>query len=118
MPFTIDELELLVGVVDPPTPCFLALKIVQDATGGRKITWPASVKGVPLYDLAANAVTVLLFYWDVTYYWPLNNSGWVSTVPASATAKGITGQYTANGSYFYYCSATDTWVRAALATWA
>ena len=105
------------AVLNPPAPCFLTLKLVQDATGGRTVTWPATVKGTPLYDLAANAVTNLLFYWDGTYYWVLNNSGWVSTVPASATAKGIAGQYTANGSYFYYCSATDTWVRTALATW-
>ena len=112
----IDEMELLEGVVDPASPCYLALKVIQDATGGRKITWPATVKGSPLYDLAANAVTNLLFYWDGTYYWLLNNSGRVS-VPASATAKGLTGQWAANGSYFYYCSATDTWVRTALATW-
>ena len=108
---------MLCGVSSPATPCFLALKLVQDATGGRTVTWPATVKGTPLYGLAANAVTVLLFYWDGSYYWVLNNSGWVATVPASATAKGIAGQYTANGSYFYYCSATDTWVRTALATW-
>ena len=114
---TIDEIQLFdTTTVDPAAPCFLTLKLVQDGTGGRTVTWPATVKGTPLYDLAANAVTNLLFYWDGTYYWLLNNNGKVA-VPASAAAKGITGQWAAHGSNFCYCSATDTWVRAALATW-
>ena len=37
--------------------------------------------------------------------------------PASASATGITGTVTWDGSYIYICSATDTWLRASIATW-
>jgi hypothetical protein len=39
-------------------------------------------------------------------------------VPASATATGTAGSIAYDGSYFYLASAQDTWVRAALSTWA
>ena len=38
-------------------------------------------------------------------------------VPATATSTGVVGQWAADASWFYVCTATDTWVRAALATW-
>lgn len=38
-------------------------------------------------------------------------------VPASATATGTPGQWAANASWFYVCTAANTWVRAALASW-
>lgn len=38
-------------------------------------------------------------------------------VPASATAAGVTGSFAADASFFYYCSAANTWVRSAHATW-
>lgn len=39
--------------------------------------------------------------------------------PASATATGTKGQWAQDGTYIYLCTATDTWVRAAVAfgTW-
>lgn len=37
--------------------------------------------------------------------------------PASATATGTTGQVCWDASYIYVCTATDTWKRAAIATW-
>lgn len=37
--------------------------------------------------------------------------------PASATATGTTGDLIISGGYIYFCSATNTWVRAALSTW-
>ena len=37
--------------------------------------------------------------------------------PASASASGEAGQIEWDGSYIYVCTATDTWVRAALSTW-
>lgn len=39
------------------------------------------------------------------------------SVPASATSTCTTGQWAANTDYFFYCPATNTWVRSALATW-
>ncbi len=38
--------------------------------------------------------------------------------PASAGAAGTTGQIKADGSYVYICVATNTWLRASIATWA
>lgn len=38
-------------------------------------------------------------------------------VPASATATGTPGQWAADSSWVYICTATNTWVRAALASW-
>lgn len=38
-------------------------------------------------------------------------------VPASAAASGTPGMWAADTSYIYICVATDTWMRAAIATW-
>jgi hypothetical protein len=40
-----------------------------------------------------------------------------AAVPATATSTGIVGQVAYNATHFYVCTATNTWVRAALATW-
>ncbi|MBX3253901.1 MAG: hypothetical protein KF862_07135 [Chitinophagaceae bacterium] len=39
------------------------------------------------------------------------------TAPASATATGTLGAWRVAGGYLYVCTATNTWVRTALATW-
>jgi len=41
----------------------------------------------------------------------------MNTAPASATDTGIAGEVRITPDYIYVCPATDTWVRAALATW-
>jgi len=41
----------------------------------------------------------------------------VASVPATATSAGVAGQIAFNASFVYCCTATNTWVRAALATW-
>ncbi len=38
-------------------------------------------------------------------------------VPASATATGVLGQWAADTSYIYVCTAANVWARAALTTW-
>jgi hypothetical protein len=38
-------------------------------------------------------------------------------VPLSSSAAGTVGQIAFDASHFYVCVATDTWVRASLATW-
>lgn len=40
-----------------------------------------------------------------------------STAPSSATDTGVIGEVRITSTYVYYCIATNTWVRAALATW-
>ena len=46
--------------------------------------------------------------------WPL---GVKVGVPASAGAAGALGQWAADSSYVYICTAANTWRRAAIATW-
>ncbi len=41
----------------------------------------------------------------------------VVAAPATATSTGTAGQIAYDASYFYVCTATNTWVRAALSTW-
>lgn len=38
-------------------------------------------------------------------------------VPATATSTGVPGQWAADASHYYVCTATNTWRRAALSTW-
>jgi hypothetical protein len=52
---------------EPSGPCDLTLRLIQDATGGRTVTWPADVKwqgSAPTINSAADAVTVIHFYYD------------------------------------------------------
>lgn len=44
-------------------------------------------------------------------------TGLVVTAPAAATDACTPGQYAIDGSYFYICQATNTWLRAAIVTW-
>lgn len=51
-----------------------------------------------------------------------NGTAWVLTpqivsAPATASSTGVAGQIAYDSSYFYVCTATNTWVRTALATW-
>jgi filamentous hemagglutinin family protein len=51
----------------------LLLRVVQDATGGRLVTWPATVKwaggAAPTLSTAANAVDVVSFFYNGTNYY-------------------------------------------------
>lgn len=48
-------------------------KVIQDATGSRTVTWPASVKWpggtAPTLSTAANSVDIITFYYDGTSYY-------------------------------------------------
>lgn len=56
----------------PPGPCSLILKLVQDATGSRTVTWPATVHWsggtAPTLTTTANKVDIITFYYDGTTY--------------------------------------------------
>lgn len=39
------------------------------------------------------------------------------SVPSTATSTGSVGDYAADSSYLYICTATDTWRRVAIASW-
>jgi hypothetical protein len=51
----------------------LSLKIVQDGTGGRTITWPAAVKNATALNAALtttlNTTSIVSLYYDGTSYW-------------------------------------------------
>jgi hypothetical protein len=52
--------------------------------------------------------------------WRLNSNGTVEingNVPASATDTGTKGMVAFSSTHIYYCVATNTWKRVAIATW-
>jgi len=53
------------------------LVLVQDATGGRTVTWPASVKWpggtAPTLSTAANSIDIISFYYDGTNYYGVDS---------------------------------------------
>ena len=60
-------------------------------------------------------------FWTVSTGVKLNGTLTLSslnTAPTSATDTGTLGEIRWAADYVYLCTATDTWVRAALATWA
>ena len=58
---------------NPSNAGLLVLKLTQDATGSRTVTWPAAVKWsggtAPTLTTAANAVDVIRFFFDGTNYY-------------------------------------------------
>ena len=58
---------------DTPGPSNLIIRIVQDATGGRTVTWPAAVEWeggtAPTITVTANAIDIISFYYDGTTYY-------------------------------------------------
>ena len=64
------------------------------------------------YYLSKNASTIDLD-WTEPSISIANHDG----VPASASATGTAGTIRFDGTYIYVCTATDTWFRAAVATW-
>lgn len=57
----------------PAGPANLSLKLIQDATGSRTATWPATVKWAggtaPTLTTTANAEDLITFYYDGTNYY-------------------------------------------------
>lgn len=42
---------------------------------------------------------------------------YVEAPPVAANSSGIKGQFSYDGTYFYLCIATDTWLRTEMFTW-
>jgi len=64
-------------------------------------------------DADATAVTKQFDVDDINTYF----MGTKVTVPATAGAAGTAGDYAVGAGYVYICVATNTWQRAATATW-
>ena len=62
--------------------------------------------GINLTTKAAGTVTV-----------NSNPVGVKVAVPATATSTGVAGQWAVDSSYVYFATGTNTWVRAAVASW-
>lgn len=66
----------------PPGPCNLVLKLIQDGTGSRTVTWPAAVHwpsgNAPTLTTTANRVDVITFYWDGTTYFGSSSLNYVA----------------------------------------
>jgi len=62
----------------PTNPCHLTLMLVQDGTGGRDATFPASVKWLgtqPTWtDGGAGKTIIMSMFYDGTYYWSQGTS--------------------------------------------
>lgn len=56
-----------------------------------------------------------LLYYNIAGTW--NPAGAINSTPASATATGVKGTVAYDANYIYVCIATDTWVRADVASW-
>jgi hypothetical protein len=58
---------------DPAGATSLLLRVIQDATGNRVITWPSSVKWVqgviPSLSTGGNSIDIVAFYYDGTNYY-------------------------------------------------
>lgn len=94
----------LVGTTDTQT---LTNKTLTAPT----ITGSGAIAGVFTGDLTG----------DVTGNVDGNISGEVTlegTAPASASATGTAGEVRYDADYIYVCTATDTWKRVAISTWA
>jgi hypothetical protein len=68
-----------VTITDPPGPGHFTLRIIQDGTGLRQPSWPASVlwpNGVTqLPSLPAGSIAVLTMYFDGTNYYATMSGG-------------------------------------------
>lgn len=67
-----------ITLANPIAGAVYTLEFVQDATGGRTVTWPASVKGedggaAPQPDATANRTTLVSLYFNGTNYLALDS---------------------------------------------
>lgn len=66
----------------PPGPCSLVLKLVQDATGSRTVTWPAAVHWsggtAPTLTTTASRVDIICFYYDGSTYFGTSSLNYVA----------------------------------------
>lgn len=63
----------------PAGPCNLLLKVIQDATGSRTITWPTMkwAGGAPTLTTTAAGVDIISIYYDGSAYWGAASLGFV-----------------------------------------
>lgn len=83
-----------------------ALKMTQDATGGRVPTWNSVFKNTPLLDLAANAVTLFVWISDGTNLYFIG--GGIVGIPQKSISAAYTTIITDAGAHLLHPSADTT----------
>lgn len=83
--------------------------------------------GLQIDEMVAGTTRYAIYYDHPTNPFSVNGDGTVSfnsgsgvarvAVPATATSTGMAGTVAWDSSFFYVCSATDTWRRVAVASW-
>ena len=71
------------------------------------------------FDIKLDGVSALSFDGNknATFAGTIATQGGTASTPASASATGTAGTIKWDASYIYVCTATNTWKRAAIATW-
>lgn len=63
--------------VNPPGPCNLMLKLIQDGTGNRNVSWPASVRwrngNPPNLTTPGGSIDLIALYFDGTNYYGVSS---------------------------------------------
>lgn len=84
------------------------------------LSW-GTIGGLPDSGIARLTTASLRVTDGSTGYGSLTTSQYrlsaLNTAPANATDTGTLGEIRIAADYIYICTATNTWVRAALATW-
>lgn len=76
---------------------------ISTSAGGTGVVRDISINGTTLNSAGVTATKFILSA--------------LNTAPASATDTGTTGEIRITAGFIYVCTATNTWVRASLATW-
>ena len=84
-------------------------KFTVDSTGNVSATGSIDAGGVPVVTTSGTQTLT-----NKTLTSPKITSG---NAPATSASTGTTGQIEWDANYIYVCTATDTWVRAPLASW-
>ena len=105
------------------------ISLINDTTGDLSVTGMGvklaelGYSGLTLYKNSGSVnanITNRLLTSSRSYYLP-NANGTLAAIgtnaPASAKAAGSVGEIRVTATYIYVCTATNTWVRAPLATW-
>lgn len=81
------------------------------------LTMPALATAVDFRIMLRNNVTSdEVYYFDQIEVYLCGDQLQVA-VPAAANSDGVAGQWAADSSYYYRCTATNTWRRVAIASW-
>lgn len=72
--------DAVLSFVAPPGSCFVQLILIQDVSGSRTVTWPASVlwpaDTEPTLTTTGGDADLVSFFYDGTNYWAASSLGY------------------------------------------